>query len=491
VRLAPPPGGARGVYLLPAAELIDLAETAAGRPLTDEECQTYLHQPICLVGDDSWGHGDLAVLTATGLVSMEGLADEGTVRTSVRVVSQLPADLAGALTDYAAGGPAISIVTDDGTVDVGRAVEEADVAILVRPGDVAYLDRAGSLIGLDDLLSPASVATIGSRPLATLGQVKPADGADDSAARLVGAPFAATASGVLWYPARAFAAVGYEPPTSWGELEQLVAQMIEDGHTPWCLGLAGGFGGAGDGSGGADLLEDLVLGHIGGRTFDRWPSGGRAFALWLEAALRQYHAMIHEDGAVLGGPETAVTTPATLAALQMGSEELPRCWLVHAAADQRSAWEQATWKDDIRDDLTPVRFPIAGQGSNDLRGRVYTLVVLRDRPEVRDLVRHLLGAEFASRLVAHDEGSGLVPLTVPAVPVDRPPDERVLSNLVTSALAAGVFRADASDQMTRELGVIALPESALRIADTPAGASDITIASELDLLERVRLGAQP
>ena len=479
VRLAPPPNGSRGVYLLPARDLIELAETSAGRSLTADECRTYLHQPACPAVDRRRVGADLRVMTATGEVAMTDLAARGIGGGSLRVVSQLPADLAAALADYAAQGGAISITNDDGTGDPRPGVEEADVAILARLGDVADLARAGLLLSLDEVLSPADLASLEAGPLADLGRVQPSAGASDgTAARLVGAPIAATASGLLWYPADAFAAAGYEPPTTWEALEQLVERMIQDGRTPWCLGLLGG---EHDGAYGADLIEDLTLDGLARWGFDSWAAGRTGFSLAIEAAFRRYHALIHQAGAVLGGPDAAVRTPAAWAALQMGSGELPECWLIHASGDQRAMWEEG-----IREDLTPIRLPVVAEGATELRGRAYTLVVLRDRPEVRTFVQYLLGTEFAGRLITEDSGSGLVPLAYSGAGATRTATERDMAGLVESALAAGTFLVDASDRMPRAVGVIAFPGSAMRIAGIPAGSSEVAIASEVDLLERIR-----
>ncbi len=484
VRLAPPPNGARGVYLLPARDLIELAATSVGRSLTVDECRTYLHQPACPAADRRSFDAELRVMTATGVVAMTDLVAQNIGGVGVRVVSQLPADLAGALADYATRGGAISITNDDGTGDPRAGLEQADVAILARSGDVADLARAGLLLSLDEVLSPADLATLEAGPLADLGRVQPSAGASDgTAARLVGAPVAATVSGLLWYPADAFAAAGYEPPTTWEALEQLVERMIQDGRAPWCLGLLGG---EHDGAYGADLIEDLVLDVLTAPGFDSWAAGRTGFSLAIGSAFRRYHALIRQTGAVLGGPETAIRTPAAWAALQMGSGELPECWLIHASGDQR-----ATWEEGIRDDLTPVRLPVRAGGANELRGRVYTLVVLRDRPEVRSFVQYLLGTEFAGRLISEDSGSGLVPLASPGAVATRTDTERDMAGLLQSALAAGTFLVDASDRMPRALGVIAFPESAMRVAGIPSGSPEVAIASEIDLLEGIRLEALP
>ena len=381
-------------------------------------------------------------------------------------------------------GGSISITDDDGTGDLRAGVEQADVAILARPGDVADLAHAGLLLSLDEVLSPADLATLEAGSLANLGWVQPPAGASDgTAARLVGAPIAATASGLLWYPADAFAAAGYEPPTTWEALEQLVERMIQDGRTPWCLGLLGG---EHDGSYGADLIEDLVLDGMTASGFDSWAAGRSVFSPSIEAALRRYHALIRQTGAVLGGPETAVRTPAAWAALQMGSGELPACWLIHASGDQRATWEEGS-----REDLTPVRLPVLAEGATELRGRAYTLVVLRDRPEVRTFVHYLLGTEFAGRLISEDSGSGLVTLASSGAGAMRTDTERDMAGLVESAVAAGTFLVDASDRMPRALGVIAFPESAMRVAGMPADSPEVAIASEVDLLERMRREAVP
>jgi alpha-glucoside transport system substrate-binding protein len=340
-------------------------------------------------------------------------------------------------------------------------------------------------MALDDILTPAEVATFQARPLAELGWVGPRGaGSAGEGGRFMGVPVAATASSLLWHPAEAFTKAGYEPPATWADLELLVERIINDGRTPWCLGLVGG---EHDGANGADLIEDLVLDRLTTEWYDRWASSLFSFEHpQVVEAYERYHALVHLDGAVQGGPDAAVRTPAAWTALEMGSDELPRCWLIHASGDQR-----AQWKGVVREDLTPIRFPIGGEGTDELRGRVYTLVVLRDRPEVRALVRYLLGAEFASRLVAHDAESGLVPIGSRDAPMDGPSGERISASIVASAITAGEFRPDASDRMPRILGAIAFPESALRVAEAPAGSPTVPVLREVEALEQVRAAAPP
>jgi hypothetical protein len=477
-------GAARGVYLLPAEELIELAEASVGRSLSDGECRIYLHVPACPVADRDVGATDLEVMTGDGTVPMAQLAGDGVPGSGVRIVSQLPADLAKALTDYAAAGRAVTIVASDGGMDPQAAIDGADVAILARPGDVADLARGGSLLAFDDILPAAEAARLQELPLSDLGWVGPRlVGAQDQAAGPVGVPLAATASSLLWYPAEAFAGAGYEPPETMEELDELVASLIADGRTPWCLGLLGG---EHDGASGADLIEDLVLDRSTSPYFESWASGRIPWGFTIVAAYRRLGELVQLEGAVLGGPEGAVRTPAGWAALQMGDDDLPACWLIHASGDQHALWEGP-----VRGDLTPVRLPLRGPDATDVRGRIYTLVVLRDRPEVRDLVRHLLDIDFAGRLVANDLGSGLVPLTADADPAGRLSAERIMAGLVDRAVRDETFSVDASDQMPRALGVVAFPESVVRIAQMPIDGQPAAISREIGILEAVRMGALP
>ena len=263
--------GPRGVYLLPGADLIELAATGAGRVLTIGECRAYLHQSACPVAGQDLGDGDLRVMTASGPVAMEALADAGSPGASVRVFSQLPADVAGALADHAAEGWAISITSDGGATDPGPAVEQADVAILVRPGDVADLARAGSLMALDDILSPAEVAALQAAPLADLGWVERArrwlgwrrDQLRGRTGRGHGLkPAVVPGRRVREGRLRASGNLG-RPGAARGADDR-------DGRTPWCLGLVGG---EHDGANGADLIEDLVLDRLATEWYDKWAVG--------------------------------------------------------------------------------------------------------------------------------------------------------------------------------------------------------------------------
>jgi DNA-binding SARP family transcriptional activator len=474
--IRPAPDGPRGLYLLPGAELIELARTAAGRSLTPDECRTWLHVERCPDGSSTRPERELAVMTAGGLRSMGELATPGIEGTTTRLWSQLPLDLGALLTGYAREGEA-GLVTTSGDIaaDPLTAIRQADVAILARPADVAVLARQGLVLDLRNVLTREEIASIAEDPLADLGWAGDgAIGATTSGGRLAGVPIAASASSLLWYPADAFRKAGYEPPETMSELDDLVARIVADGGTPWCVGLLRG---EADGASGADWVEDLIIDESGPAT------AAIAAAPWqpllgprVNRALRRFHASLWAEGAVLGGPGSAARTPQEWAATQMGTKAAPACWLIHASADERTRWINPQ-----RQDLTPIRLPI-GDGVT-VRGRVYTLVVLRDRPEVRALVRHLLTTEFASHLAATDPEIGVLPLGPSGRSAWSASAEASVRAQLIAAIAGGTFWPDASDRMSPTIGRSALPAAVLRIAQALPQTLPWVISLELEQLD--------
>lgn len=473
--------GARGLFLLPGADLIELARTAAGRSLTADECGTWLHEPCPPVRPPPGG--ELAVLTADGVMPMDRLAVPGARGTVLSVLSQLPVELSPVLRSYLAeSGTSLREVPSGGvSADFLTAVGRADVAILARTGDVEALARQGLLVDLGDVLRGEEVDKVTAGPLAELGQL---DGS------VVGVPIAATASSILWYPAEAFRDAGYEPPTTWAELDSLVAQIIADQRgAPWCMGLLGG---EADGAGGADWVEDLVIDSLRSEGFDAGPTWWPGFTDPAGmTALRRFQALVSREGAVRGGPGSAARTPQAWAAAQMGTARVggatdPNCWLVHASAEDRTRWIGTT-----RRDLTPIRLPIGDPSKAAMRGRVYTLVVLRDRPEVRGLVRKLLALTFAMQLAAEDPGVGVVPLGPSGRSAWPMVSAGSISGPLAAAVGAGTFWPDASDRMSRQLGTSLFPAAALKIAEASPETAERVIGEQLRQLAQAASSPAP
>jgi alpha-glucoside transport system substrate-binding protein len=220
--------------------------------------------------------------------------------------------------------------------------------------------------------------------------------------------------------------------------------MVADGRAPWCLGLEAG---SDSGASAASFVEEIVLHATGPTVYDSWAAGTMPFAApVVRGAFSRFGGLAFPDGAVLGGRRSALLTPQAVAAWPMFTDP-PECWLGLGGGTDRLSWpagRSAT--------LAAFPFPpIDPSVPDSVRGRVFTIVVFRDRPEVRWLVDELLGgiaADAAGSLV--QEGIWPLALAGAAAP---PADGAIPSangvstegDLLARALRAGTFRVSALD----------------------------------------------
>lgn len=54
---------------------------------------------------------------------------------------------------------------------------------------------------------------------------------------MAGVWYRANIKSLVWYPKKEFEEAGYEVPETWDEMIALSEQMVEDGHTPWSIGI--------------------------------------------------------------------------------------------------------------------------------------------------------------------------------------------------------------------------------------------------------------
>jgi alpha-glucoside transport system substrate-binding protein len=72
---------------------------------------------------------------------------------------------------------------------------------------------------------------------------------------------------LVWYVPEAFEEGGYEIPETWEDMYALSEQMVEDGNTPWCIGIESS---AASGWVATDWIEDIMLRLHGGDAYDDW-----------------------------------------------------------------------------------------------------------------------------------------------------------------------------------------------------------------------------
>ena len=312
-----------------------------------------------------------------------------------------------------------------------------DVAIWPQPGAVVDQARQGNLVSLEDLGFTVEElnATFGEY-LVGLGEV---DG------KHYGIPTNVNFKSAVWYNVPAFEAAGYTIPETWDDLMALSDQIVADGSTPWCIGFGSD---AATGWPGTDWMEDIVLRSAGPDVYDQWVANEVKFTdQAIVDAATLFGDILFADGYVLGGASQIPSIDFREAPKPMFNDPAD-CYL----------HRQATFITNFfGEGLTPVEdynfftFPdIDGNGGALIGGEM--AAVLNNRPEVLDFVKR-----FVSQEVQCAQGSveGIARIS-PNIEVgsDCYRDELIgqAADTITSALADGTARFDASDLMPPAVG---------------------------------------
>jgi serine/threonine protein kinase/DNA-binding SARP family transcriptional activator/ABC-type glycerol-3-phosphate transport system substrate-binding protein len=456
------PSGLVGVYALPPRELVQLAEAAVVRRLTDAECVSFfdgscparVEIPESLPlrgGPDSYGARDPGGRALAGTsVSMAA----STLRDDDGFARQLEAftELTGI------------------EIDLGSS-EEQDI-LNIATGDVDRPDLVGfgsgiptwaqaRTIDIGQFLDGATLRSDFGEYLLSVGTVPGGDETEPGTGTIRAIPLTVDLKGLVYYPKAEFEAAGYEVPASWDELVALSHQILADGGTPWCFGFASGFA---SGWPGSDLLESLVLRVGGADTYDAWTVGDVGFTnpAVMEAG-RLADALVFEPGFVRGGPEL-ISSEAyenqlyyMLNRNRATGEAEPECWLHHQANFMLRLVPPGTRiGEDVDFFVLPPVDPVRPTPS--IGGGLFASALV-DRPEVRAFVQFMASPEWGE-VWAADPDSGFISAnrrfdssTYGDGAQDPAAAVRIaMASAARTALDAGAWRYDASDLMPPQIG---------------------------------------
>jgi DNA-binding SARP family transcriptional activator len=439
VRMAP--DGPRSVFLVGPETLVRLGIEYVRRfrssvALSADECRPYVREASCRPIDAPAAGVVLGIRTATrGVVPAASLPTVAGASSHVRALSELPVDVSSVL----ASVEGRSGVTVDWGPAAGGSLEGRldardipDIAIVSRPSYVVTAARDGWLVPLDGLIDSIELAAEVGPYAMGLGRVTDTRKATFAQYAL---PIAASVDDLLWYPKAAFAAAGYRAPATGAELRDLVAAIERDGRTPWCLGLEAGNR---SGTAAAAWVEDAILDVQGPAGYDSWVAGQTSFAdPEVTAAFDALGTLVARPPDVLEGLAGAAWIGESVAALPMLLAEGPRCWLYRGSSSDRLGFPAGMAM------LAAVPFPggstgATGGSSPAVLGRLYQVVVLHDRPDVRQVVAELVGAPFAAAVTTGLGGSGIFAVRSTTLPSDTV--MAAVAGRLRSSLEAGTFR---------------------------------------------------
>ncbi len=146
---------------------------------------------------------------------------------------------------------------------------------------------------------------------------------------LKGIVYRANVKSLVWYNPTAFEDAGYDVPETWEEMVELSDLIVEDGETPWCIGIE---------SSGAtgwvvtDWLEDAMLRSATPATYDAWVNHEIAFNdEEVQEAMALIEPFFKNEEYVNGGTEAILTTPFGDAINGLFTDD-PECYLHRQAS---------------------------------------------------------------------------------------------------------------------------------------------------------------
>ncbi|MEM8824694.1 MAG: ABC transporter substrate-binding protein [Pseudomonadota bacterium] len=184
-----------------------------------------------------------------------------------------------------------------------RAGSAPNLAVFPQPGLAADMASQGLLTPLPDGTADwvADNFAAGSSWV-DLGTYAGEDGSED----LYGMFYRVDLKSLVWYSPAAFDESGYDIPETMEELKALTDQIVEEGGTPWCIGLGSG---AATGWPATDWVEEMMLRTQPPAVYDQWVANEIPFdAPEVVAAIEEFGAFAKNEDYVSGGAQAVAST---------------------------------------------------------------------------------------------------------------------------------------------------------------------------------------
>lgn len=319
-------------------------------------------------------------------------------------------------------------------VDRAEGGAPPDIAIFPQPGLLNRLAAQEYVLPL-----PADIASAASTSYRT--GIEALVGSLGETA--YGVVYRVNVKSLVWYPPDVFAEQGYQIPMTWAELQTLAATMLDDGFTPWCLGVEA-FGASGWPA--TDWVEEIVLRTAGPAVYDAWAGGDIPFTdEAIAAAFNEFSAMLLGTDQTLGGRRGILNTNVQRAGDPLLADP-PQCLMYRQASFQVDNLPKGT-RIGPDGDLNVFVLPPATGGTAPLVVGGTLAAAMTDRPETWETMAYLATAEAG---LAWAEAGGFISPHASVGPQDYPTSFGV----AVSALLdyADVVRFDGSDLMPPEVG---------------------------------------
>jgi alpha-glucoside transport system substrate-binding protein len=302
-----------------------------------------------------------------------------------------------------------------------------DIAGLPNPAVLRQYVAQNALVPLDDVVDIARLRAEYPAAFTDLARV---DG------QTYGVFVKATVKNLVWYRPDIFQERGYPVPQTWQELLGLEQQIIADGVTPWCIGVASRWPGT-------DWIEDLMLRTAGPEAYDAW---WQHTMPWTDPAVatawESWGRIVGDPAMAYGGPTFILSNTGGESSSRMFAEE-PGCFLHHQASFFTTFIANEFPDVQLGDELNFFPFPpIDEQHGGPLLAAGDLFGIFNDTPQAQALIEYLTTAE-AQAIWA--ERGGYVAPNRAVSPAVYPDD--IARSAAQSYVEAESVRFDASDLM--------------------------------------------
>ena len=272
-----------------------------------------------------------------------------------------------------------------------------------------------------------------------LGTYADADGND----QFYGLFYRADVKSLVWYSPIAFDEAGYDIPETMEELKELTDLIVEDGGTPWCIGLGSG---AATGWPATDWVEEMLLRTQPPSVYDQWVANEVKFDdPAIVAAMDEFGYFALNDDYVDGGTEAVANTdfrdsPAGLFSIP------PKCYMHRQASFIPNFFPEGT---EAGEDVDFFYFP--AYASKDLGKPVLgagALFAITNPSEATNAMIEFLQAPISHELWMA-QGGFLTPHQGVNPDVYASDTLRAQGEILQNATT---FRFDGSDLMPGEIG---------------------------------------
>jgi alpha-glucoside transport system substrate-binding protein len=315
-----------------------------------------------------------------------------------------------------------------------------NVAVFPQPGLAAVMAGKGQLYPLPDGMGDWVADNYAAgQSWVDLGTYPDAGGND----QMFGFFYNVNVKSLVWYNPENFEDAGYDVPTTMEDLKALTEQIVDEGETPWCIGLGSG---AATGWPATDWVEDMMLRTQPPEVYDAWTTNEMPFDdPKVVAAIEEFGWFVRDDAKVSGGAGAVASTDFRDSPKGLFSSP-PQCYM-----HRQASFVPAFFPENVEFGIDTGFFYFPSYASKDLGNPVLgggTLMAITEPSEGTNALMEFFQLPLSHEVMMAQTGF-LTPLKTVNTAAYKDDTLRALGDVL---LGATTFRFDGSDLMPGGVG---------------------------------------